>query len=137
VKKKVYAIAARPKIARDFEFCKQIRESARSAPRNIAEGFGRYRPAEFARFLDIARGSLQETHNHTNDALDLGYIDAKECDALCRSIGRAAKATVRLIAYLKGPGRNHGTFRTFRTRRTSEPVEPPEPPEPPEPSEPD
>ena len=107
VKKKVYAITARPSVAKDFKFCQQIRESARSAPRNIAEGFGRYRPAEFAHFLEIARGSLEETHNHTNDGLDLGYIDVNECAPVCRLVDRAAKATVKLILYLKGRGRNH------------------------------
>ena len=107
VKKKVYAITARPDLRKDFEFCKQIRESARSAPSNVAEGFGRYRPAEFTRFLEIARASLTETHNHTNDAADLRYIDAEECAALCLLIARAGKAAVRLIRYLKGPGRNH------------------------------
>ena len=107
VRKKVYAITARPSVAKDFKFCQQIRESARSAPRNIAEGFGRYRPAEFAHFLEIARGSLEETHNHTNDAVDSGHVDAKECATVCRVIDRAAKATVKLILYLKGPGRNH------------------------------
>jgi four helix bundle protein len=60
VKKKVYAITARKHIARDLEYCQQIRESARSAPSNIAVGFGRYRPAEFARFLEYARGSLTD-----------------------------------------------------------------------------
>ena len=107
VKKKVYAITARKHIARDFEFCQQIRESARSAPSNIAEGFGRYRPADFARFSEYARGSLAETQNHLNDALDLGYIDADECSSVCRLAMRAEKATVKLILYLKGPGRNH------------------------------
>ncbi len=107
VKKNVYAITDRTDVARDFKFCQQIRESARSAPRNIAEGFGRYRPAEFAHFLEIARGSLLETDNHTNDGVDLRYINADECTAVCRLIYRASKATVRLILYLKGPGRRH------------------------------
>jgi four helix bundle protein len=107
VKKKVFAITARPNVARDFKFCDQIRDSARSAPRNISEGFGRYRPAEFARFLEWARGSLEETHNHINDGLESGYIREDECKSLFRLIDRAAKATVKLILYLKGPGRNH------------------------------
>ena len=107
VKKKVYAITARQTVAKDFKFCQQIRDSARSAPSNIAEGFARYRPADFARFLEIARASLAETHNHANDGVDLGFIDANECATLCRLVDRAGKATVRLIRYLKGPGRNH------------------------------
>ena len=94
-------------MAKDFKFCQQIRESARSAPSNMAEGFGRYRPTDFARFLEFARGSLEETHNHTNDGLDLGHINNTEASELCYLIYRAGKATVKLILYLKGSGRNH------------------------------
>ena len=41
--------------SKDFEFCKPIRGSAREAPTTIAEGFGRFRPADFARYLEFAR----------------------------------------------------------------------------------
>src|SRR5207247_100653 len=99
VKKEVYAITARKMVEKDFKFCDQIRESARSAPRNIAEGFGRFRPAEFARFLDIARGSLAETDNHIHDAVDLRYIPVDECSRVCRLIARASGATTRLSVY--------------------------------------
>jgi four helix bundle protein len=34
-------------VIRDFRFRDQLRDSAASAPSNIAEGFGRYEPAEF------------------------------------------------------------------------------------------
>ncbi|HEX8031713.1 MAG TPA: four helix bundle protein, partial [Vicinamibacterales bacterium] len=53
--------------ARDFRFRDQLRDSVRSIPANIAEGFGRYSPAEIARFTDIARASLDETENHLRD----------------------------------------------------------------------
>jgi len=54
--------------SRDFDFRDQIRSSSSSAPANIAEGFGRFEPGEFAYFLRIARGSLLETRNHLQDA---------------------------------------------------------------------
>src|SRR6266496_912433 len=47
-----------------FKYCNQIRESSRSARKNISEGFGRYYPKEFARFLRNANGSLHETKDH-------------------------------------------------------------------------
>src|SRR3954447_24970352 len=63
LKREVYVITDREIVAKDFKFRQQIRDSARSGPSNIAEGFGRFRPAEFARFLEIARASLMETQN--------------------------------------------------------------------------
>lgn len=76
LKRRVYAFTAKMPASKDFEFCKQIRGSARGAPRTIAEGFGRFRPADFARYLEFARASLIETQNHLGDALDWRYITA-------------------------------------------------------------
>jgi len=50
--------------ARDFRFRDDIRASAGSAPANIAEGFGRFRPRPFAQVLEYARASLEETQDH-------------------------------------------------------------------------
>jgi four helix bundle protein len=98
----VFAFIARPGVSRDCKLCDQIRESTRSATRNIAEGFGRYYPKEFARFLRIANGSLHETKNHLHEALDRQYLNQSEHDRLIRLLLRANKASVRLHAYLKG-----------------------------------
>ena len=103
----MYAIIARPKVAKDFKFCDQIRESARSGPSNIAEGFGRFRPAENARFCEFAKGSLVETDNHILDALDQQYVTKDEWKELTQLIDRAIGATTKYIVYLKGPGRFH------------------------------
>src|SRR5437667_3977567 len=73
LKLRVYAFTAKMPVARDVKYCDQLRESTRSAPRNIAEGFGRYRPAEFARCPAIARASFTETRNHTRAGRDLNY----------------------------------------------------------------
>lgn len=102
LKLEVYAVIAREPARRDFRFCDQIRESARSAPSNIAEGFGRYRPAEFAHFLRIAKASLLETQNHLRDALDCSYISEVEQASLVQAASRAVGAAVKLIRYLEG-----------------------------------
>jgi four helix bundle protein len=101
LKRKVYALTATGQAARDFKFRDQIRDSSASATRNIAEGFGRFHPVEFARFLDFARGSLTETHNSLRDGRDRGYFTSADCDRLSLLAGRAAKATTRLMLYLR------------------------------------
>jgi four helix bundle protein len=101
LKLRVYAIIARPKVARDFKYCDQIRESTRSAPRNIAEGFGKYDPPEFIRFLNIAKGSLSETENHLRDGLALTYLSQEEFHDLTRLAKRARSTTISLMAYLE------------------------------------
>ena len=57
-----------------FRVSGQLSSSARSVPANIAEGFGRYRPTEIARFLEIARGSLDETETHLRCGVAEGYF---------------------------------------------------------------
>jgi four helix bundle protein len=47
--------------AKDFKYRDQIRDSSASAPRNIAEGFGRFAPKESAQYLRWARASIVET----------------------------------------------------------------------------
>ena len=84
----------------DRKLSDQIRESARSAPRNLAEGFGRFKPREFAHFARIARASLIETLNHLEEALEEGYIKPEEAESLSRLNKRALKATTRLLRYL-------------------------------------
>ena len=101
LKRRVYAFIAKPPASRDFEFCKQIRGSARGAPRTISEGFGRFRPPEFARYLEFARASLIETQNHLDDALDSEYLTAELHGELFKLADRAIGATTRLQQYLQ------------------------------------
>ncbi len=101
LKRRVYAFTARVPVSKDFEFCKQVRGSARGAPRTIAEGFGRFRPPEFARYLEFARASLIETQNHLDDALDCEYITSEEHASLWKLADRAIGATTKLHQYLQ------------------------------------
>jgi hypothetical protein len=46
LERQVFALTATGPVVKDFRFCDQIRDASASAPRNIAEGFARFRPAD-------------------------------------------------------------------------------------------
>lgn len=95
------AMLKRPILARDEEFCAQTSDCASSAPRNIAEGHGRFAPVQFANFLRIAIGSEQETRNQIIKAWQRGAItDPEKREGLLLS-RRALAAAVRLRQYLQ------------------------------------
>ena len=79
----------------------QLRRSSHSACANIAEGFARYRPAEFAQFLNIAKGSLGEVAEHL--AAPIGDSPAFERQVTeITALARRGQATItRLIIYLR------------------------------------
>jgi four helix bundle protein len=87
--------------ARDFRFRDQLRDSVRSIPANIAEGFGRYSPAEIARFTDIARASLDETENHLRDGVVSGYFTTEAVAPLILLSARCRTALSHWHTYLR------------------------------------
>ena len=97
----VVAILAKPSVGRHRTFRDQIERSARSAPSNIAEGFSRYKPREFARYMRIALGSLGETQNHLRAALNDEMITAEDFDNAWSLSVRAIKASKKLHSYLR------------------------------------
>ncbi len=54
----------------------QLRRAVLSVPTNIAEGSKRHTNPEYARFLNIAEGSLAETEYLLMVSRDLGYLSA-------------------------------------------------------------
>jgi four helix bundle protein len=97
LKCEVLAFTATGPASRDFKFRDQIEDSSASAPRNIAEGFGRFRPADFARFLEIAVASLKETQNNLIDGRDRGYLVNPLYSRLHNLARAALKATTNLM----------------------------------------
>jgi four helix bundle protein len=83
--------------SRDFKFRDQLSDASASGPRNIAEGFGRVRPREFANFLRIARGSLFEVQHHLEDASRRGYLASPLRDRLMNLSRAAIRVTTGLM----------------------------------------
>jgi four helix bundle protein len=97
---RVLAISATPDIAQDFTFCNQLRSTAASPCARIAEGFGRFRPSDFVRFLRLARTSLNELMEHLSQGLSVGLIDQQEHDELVGLARQAGRSITQLIRYL-------------------------------------
>lgn len=102
----------------DLEFLGQIRNSAASAPRNIAEGFGRFLPREFSHYLRIANGSLMETSNHLQDGVDRRYFSKEDIEPLQTLARRASSAVTALIRYLQKSARNRTASAAAKRPRT-------------------
>jgi four helix bundle protein len=60
----------------------QLRRASYSVPANIVEGSSRESKKDYLHFLYIARGSLSEAQYFIHLARRLGYLSAKESEAL-------------------------------------------------------
>ena len=125
VKVRIYALLDRSRINRDAKLSTQLRESARSAPGNIAEGFGRFGNKEFARFARISKGSLHESLNHLIDARDQRMITENELLVEEHHIKKAIDTVTGLIRHLE---RTKGPPEPGTEPRTQNPTEPDEEP---------
>ncbi len=97
----VHQMTETGKAARDFKFRNQIRDSAASAPRNIAEGWGRYYPNENAPYVRIAKASIDETQNHLLAGKERRYFTIEDFDKAWNLSKRARGATLRYLQYLE------------------------------------
>jgi four helix bundle protein len=84
----------------------QLRRAAVSVPTNVAEGTKRETSADYARFLNIAEGSLAETEYLLMLIRDLGYAQSENLAVLLREIGEIASMLHSLR--LKVQGREAG-----------------------------
>ncbi len=94
-------VTAREMVRRDFAFCDQIRRACVSVLSNIAEGFGRRTDKDFARFLEIARGSAAEVQSLLFVALDRGYISTEEFQRLDDLADKAQAQLTAFVNYLR------------------------------------
>ena len=76
---------------RDFSFTDQIKRAAVSISNNVAEGSERLSSKDFARYLDVSKGSSGEVRSMYHLAERLGFIESEVADqrrAQCKSISR-------------------------------------------------
>jgi four helix bundle protein len=83
-----------------FGLTSQIRRTAVSAPSNIVEGCAKSSQADYARFLEIAYGSVCEVEYQLSLAERLSFLDsqsAKETTALANETGRVLNGLLRSL----------------------------------------
>jgi four helix bundle protein len=103
VRREVLRLTRRASVRRDYRYLHQIRDAARSAPRNIAEGFGLFNPAEILRFLSYATGSLCEVIDNIEDGVDSNHFTKEEGAVVLSLARRTLGAISRWRQYLHSP----------------------------------
>jgi len=83
---------------RDFTFVDQIKRAVVSISNNIAEGAERATKPDFARFLDISKGSTGEVRSMYHLAQRLKFVEETtathrrdQCQSIARQLGGFAK----------------------------------------------
>lgn len=91
---KIYKVSALfPKIE-TMGLASQMRRASVSIPSNIAEGYGRKSKADFARFCQIAMGSLFEVQTQLTISYNLGYAS----ENVFRSIFADSREIERMLS---------------------------------------
>ena len=101
----VFALTERTSLRRDFKLRSQIDDAADSVCRNIAEGFGSESHREFARFLRIARRSLNEVQDGFRSAQIKRHLVEADVGTARQLQRRLYPAIASLLRHLDG-GRN-------------------------------
>jgi four helix bundle protein len=80
-----------------FGITAQIRRSASAIAANIAEGCRKNGGSEFARYLNIALGSANETEYFLILSKDLGYLSNEKANPYLDNINEIKAMLIRLI----------------------------------------
>ena len=75
---KLYGVLKRLPREENHVLSDQMRRAAVSIPSNIAEGYARLAPRDYARFLTIARGSTFELKTQLMICVRLKYMDEQD-----------------------------------------------------------
>lgn len=96
----IYKITNSNKIKNDYALRNQMRRSAISVMSNISEGFESGTDKQFARFLNIAKGSCGECRAQMYIALDQNYVNSAMFENLKSKLLKCSKMLSKLITYL-------------------------------------
>lgn len=85
-----------------FGLVSQLRRAAASVPTNIAEGSKRQGRSDYARFLNVAEGSLAETEYLLLLSRDLGYLTKERSTTALSEIAEIARMLHALRITVEG-----------------------------------
>lgn len=116
-------------------FREQLTDASSSVPRNVAEGFGRFRARENAQYVRVAKGSASEVLSLLFEAHARGQLTAAEFPRFKTAADRAIGTLVGYLRYLEScEAPRTGTKRMSAPRpnpRTSKTANTPNPRKPP------
>ena len=92
--------------AEAYGLTSQLRRSASSIPANLAEGCGRNRDSELARFVEISLGSASELEYHLLLSHDVGLMDERTYNSLSAQVKAIRSMLAGLRRVLKTARRN-------------------------------
>jgi four helix bundle protein len=87
----IYKLTSQFPSEKRFGLTSQLRRAALSVPTNIAEGSKRQRRQDYARFINIAEGSLAEAEYLLMFGRDLGCVDSTRWAELSTRISEIAR----------------------------------------------
>ena len=82
--------------APQYKLIDQLRTAALSIPGNIAEGFGRRKPRDKARFYNMAKASAEELGDYVGFAYQRGFwVDVRVVLGKLDEVGRMLRSIIR------------------------------------------
>jgi len=99
--RQIYGDSSTGAASRDFGFRGQIQRAGVSIMNNVAEGFERSTDPDFARFLDVAKGSCGEVRSLYYVAEDWGYVDSAMAEERRSATRRLAAGIKSLSDFLR------------------------------------
>jgi len=119
LKRQVFAFTATPPATGDRRYCDDIRRAARAGPDLVAEGYYRFNPREFHRFLNDSKASIGEVRNQLLHAKDERLMSDQEFLDMMSLADRAIGAATSLQAYLRTCSKKAEHPRTGRHKRAN------------------
>jgi len=99
----VYRLTKRFPDDERFGLTSQLRRAASSVEANLAEGSARGGDADFARFVQIAVGSICETDCHLLLSKDLGYLGIEQYEPMAALAHDVRRMLIALLKSLRAP----------------------------------